>query len=666
MFRYSKSRYPDFKKIYHSAQNLYDDLPVVKKRRLARKYFKIIKYLSVGLVVVFLLSIIFFGGAFIALQSVYSEALSGKDNLEQAVAMMENRKFDEAATYAKNAAGDFQLSLDNLDKAKEDYFARHSVFVKTQLESSAYLFNAAIILSGAIERGAVLGGGLEGVLGENKKMSFSQFTQSEKGMLLERFYSSTPELKDMQKDMDTALSDLRQVNFSGVLSPVQGKVADLMVKISAANDLLGEVIPMSNLLPRLSGYPKKASYLLVLQNNDELRPTGGFMGTYGIMELDAGEITRLDTHDIYHLDMPVQSKINIAPPDPIKKYLNPKWYMRDANWYPDWPTSAEKILWFYKTEDSLLPPKNQINNFRGEFSGVIAITPKLVSDLLTVTGPIYIGDQEYDPSNFVDILQYKVEKGYAQLGVPSWQRKEVIGEIIKQLKIRLFDLPSSRWGEIINLLKNSATNKDVLVYARDRDLEKEITAQGWGGEIKNTPGDYLMAVDANMAALKTDSVMGRNLEYKLARTADGLMATLNMNYANKGTFTWKTQEYKTYTRIYVPLGSKFISLEGGESEITTGSESGKTFFGVYFKVQPGKIKNLVLKYQLPARLGNSRPYELYMQKQPGKQMDDITVDLTPGNGVKSYSPTGFYATKNGLGIKWNTDLNTDREFIINF
>ena len=177
-----------------------------------------------------------------------------------------------------------------------------------------------------------------------------------------------------------------------------------------------------------------------------------------------------------------------------------------------------------------------------------------------------------------------------------------------------------------------------------------------------------MAVDANLAALKTDAVMKRSLDYRVSEEADGLISKLTLNYAHNGQPDWKTRAYKSYTRIYAPLGSKLIKISGYKTEqIDTGSEAGKTWFGFYLIVEPGKIKSLTAEYKLPPAIRLNNNYGLYIQKQPGKELDSLTVDLSWKNVIKSYSPASLSMQKIGpKRVKWEGDLNIDRSFEVRF
>jgi hypothetical protein len=501
--------------------------------------------------------------------------------------------------------------------------------------------------------------------------SFSQFSAEEKQRLLKFIYESGPEINGLKANLDLALLDMERVSAGGLLLPLRPKIEEARDKIRAAAAFLDKATLASRLLPEIFGYPKNSTFLVLFQNSDELRPTGGFLGTYGILETKNGDIARFDTHDIYHMDMPLEAAKNfkIVPPEPIKKYLNKNWYLRDSNWSPDWPESAKQIIWFYQKEDALLPAKNQINNFKGNFNGVFAITPDLVISLLELTGPIEIKGEVFSKDNFTKLLEYKVEQDFASQNATSWERKEIIGDILEEIKIRMFNLPYDKWLYVAQKIGNNLEEKNLLLYFQDPILEDLAKNLGAAGEIKTVDDDYLFAVDSNMAALKTDAVMERSLNYKIEKKADGLYAELKIDYKHQGGRDWRTDDYKSYTRVYVPKGSRLISADGFSYEpAKTGEESGKTVFEGFVIVRVGKTTELSLKYKLPPDLlekYNTGNYGLYLQKQPGKKVKNVKVDVIAPSAIKSYEPA-IGAAVNGNNIIWSSDLNTDKEFNVKF
>lgn len=665
MFHFSKSKHLNFILARQAMDELANRLPQIKKRRKIKRVLNFIKYFFLSLAALFLLLLILFSAKIYSLFGFYDQAVKGKANLEQAITLGQENKYSGAMVLAKAAEKNFEAGIYDLNEIKNDYFINKIGPAQRLANDAESLLITAQFLSKAVYGGANFGKSLEGMLNGDEKLNFSQFSPEEKHKILGKIYFSAPELNGIKADLDLAYLNLEQIRPNGALFFLKDKISEIKLTINETGKILERAVPLSELLPALAGYPQKARYLIVLQNNDELRPSGGFLGTYGILEIYDGEIISLKTQDIYHLDMPVKDRVNIEPPPPIKKYLAPKWYLRDANWSPDWPTSAQKINWFYQLESRLNPVAPKITNF----DGIIALTPKLIMDFLKITGPATVEGQTYDENNFQDLLQYRVEKGYVELGVSSWQRKEVIGEIAKEVKIKIFDLPPIGWHKTVNAALDNLLQKNLLIYLSDSRLESIVKENGWAGEVKEADSDYVMAVDANMGALKTDAVMERGLEYKVSQSANGLFSKLTLSYAHQQEKTdWKTSAYKSYTRIYAPLGSELIKISGYEpKQIDSGREFNKTWFGFYLTVEPGKIKNIVAEYKLPPQVLKDNKYGLYLQKQPGNDLKRVSVDLSLANNIKSYNPASLSMLKSGANrIKWEGDLSMDREFEINF
>lgn len=670
MFRLSKSDNLNLANVYRGAESVAQNIPLVKKIRRRRHIFTVLKIVSVLALIIGLLLVILFASHFLAFKSILSKSLSGKASLEQAIGFAKQSDFKSAQLAANQAASDFYFATTNLEDIKSSIIFNQVPALQQPVGQLGYLVGSAEMLSRAVGQAVSFGLELQSLLDGSRQLNYATFSPEEKKRILGRIQYSGPELTGMKANLDLALLSLSNITYPGVLWPIKGKIDEVKNLVGEASLLLGRLAPMSQILPALAGYPSTSTYLVLFQNSDELRPTGGFLGTYGILEMENGDISRFETHDIYHMDMPVKDKVDIVPPEPIRQYLNAKWYMRDANWSPDWPTSAQKIEWFYNLENPLLPPKDQVNNFTGQFSGVIAITPKLVTDLLSIVGPIVIDGQEYNSSNFVDLLQYRVEKGYVQLGVSSWQRKEVIGQILKEMKIRLMNLPADKWRTIMSVFDSNVAGKNILVYLHDPVLQRLAQEQGWTGEIKQVQGDYLMIVDANLASLKTDAVMNRSVGYEVKETAAGLNSRLIINYAHRGKPDWKTSYYQTYTRVYVPKGSRLTKMEGCNSKVDIVDEYNKTYFGCQIIIPFNQVSAISIEYILPDYVKQNMSksgYSLYVQKQPGNQVSELAVDVSLSNGIKSYSPVGFsvnFITGNRIG--WLTDLTLDRQFSVSF
>lgn len=429
-------------------------------------------------------------------------------------------------------------------------------------------------------------------------------------------------------------ASLAQVNFAAGLTELNQPVAELRSSIDSGKKLLAEYLPWIQLAPYIANQVGDGRFLLILQNNDELRPTGGFIGNYGLLELKDGRVANLETHDSYHLDMPAQDAFKPAVPYELNRYLGVKqWFFRDANWSPDFPTTARQLKYFYQEQTKVIKKTATAE----KIDGVIAITPALVEDFLDIVGPITVEDQTYTRSNFVDLLQYRVEMSYDQYGVSSWNRKEVINDVIKELKKRLLALPANRWAEVAQVIIKNLERKNVLLYSEDGKIEQWLVQQNWAGQIRSTKSDFLWVVDANLGAFKSDAVVDKHVDYNVYRSGNDWLAEVKLTYSHNGGFDWRTTRYKTFTRVYAPQGSQLIKQIGFREVATTTEELGQAVFGGIITVEPKKTGEASLVYRLPQSVVdqiNKGQYNLLLQKQPGRQRTSLKVKLNLPHSIK--------------------------------
>lgn len=663
--------------LLHQYQKFQEDLPQNpmsssgsngprrKKRSIILIAFKTIFFVVLTVLALGLLSVAI---NLKGIAAIYQGVTEGKTNLESAATSAQTRDFVMASGQAELSVKNFKTASAELEKLNLGPLTLIPV-LKDYKTDAGQLANGGMHLAQAMSKGVDYAHSLESFLGQNTSLSFSTLPTEEKRRILSIIYDSGPTLAEIEALLKTSLTEIQSVHSFEWISGLSTRVKELTEKVTSGQKTLAAASPLTRLLPTMLGYPKASSYLFVLQNSDELRPTGGFIGTYGIIQTKDGDITRFDTHDVYHLDMPVKDKVTVTPPEPIKKYLVDKWYLRDANWSPDFPTTAEKILWFYNLENSAQPKPDPVK----DFDGVIGITPEIITELMKLTGPISLEGETYTAENFVDLLQYKVEKDFIRLGVPSWHRKETVGQIAGILKQRLLDLPLDRWPELIRLVGDNMARKNVLLYSKNPELASVIKNEGWNGELKSYWGDYVMVVDANLAALKTDSVMKRRIDYNVRQDKSGdLMATVTLSYSHEGNPSWKISRYQSFTRVYVPAGSTLIKTTGlNAGSVVSGDESGRTYFGGYFTVPPRQNTQLTFQYKLPRRMAENmkkyRNYGILVQKQPGAGLVELSVDATFNNQIKSYNPVNLSSgTPNDHQLTSKGDLNVDRNFVINF
>ncbi len=366
------------------------------------------------------------------------------------------------------------------------------------------------------------------------------------------------------------------------------------------------------------------TFFLMLQNNYELRPGGGFLGQYAILKIKNGKIISFDFEDANLLDQRIKNaKIKITPPWPLTRYAQIKrWMLRDSNFSPDFPTNANKVEYFYR-----------LGGGREKLDGVIAINADVLNHIIGVVGPITIdGFGTYTAENAAIDLEEDVEKAYLGEEVPAAvkeNRKNVMKRLAAEIVSRVSSLSDIQKLSALGL--EELRSKNIQLFFKDPELQKQVEEVHWDGSVsKNWNKDYLMIVDANLGALKTDYYIRRSLEYTVDFTGEKPKATVLYSYNHTATAgNWRTSDYHTYTRILAPSGSKYIE----ESRVKTGGVSSqespewnKMVFGYKVDALIGTVLPTSISYELPASITPDN-YELLIQKQSGTGTIPVKVTL---------------------------------------
>jgi hypothetical protein len=362
---------------------------------------------------------------------------------------------------------------------------------------------------------------------------------------------------------------------------------------------------------------QERSYLVLLQNDSELRPGGGFLGQYAVIKIKNGDVVSTYVEDANLLDQRIQYKI--PAPFPFKRMMQIKnWKFRDSNFSPDFPTNVAKAKYFFRLAGG------NANNF----SGVIAVNSRVFDDLLTLTGPISVPgySAQFDSTNASRKLEEIVEKAYIMdPALDTQNRKAILKKMAPIIMDKLLTLGNVT--KIAELFHTELKDRNVMLNFTDENLQKAVSSVFWDGVVpQDWGGDYLMAVDANMGALKTDFYMKREMNYFVDFTQEKPTVTLNIKYKNTAPYgDWRTSDYHAYLRIYAPQGSQFVSNHM-ISHLTTGDEFNKTYFGMKVDVVMGTEVDGQIVYTLPDTI-KADNYKLLIQKQSGVGDVPVTIHI---------------------------------------
>lgn len=395
---------------------------------------------------------------------------------------------------------------------------------------------------------------------------------------------------------------------------------DTKKEIEVVNTLVSELTKQDN---------TTKVFLVLLQNSDELRPGGGFLGQYAIIKTKNGEVVSTFVEDANLLDQRITTKI--TPPYPFTRKLQLKsWKFRDSNFSPNFPTNAEKAQFFYRLAGG-----------REKFDGVIAVNSHVFNNILNITGPIQIpGDSNtYTSADGAHKLEERVERAYLGEDVPAelkQNRKAIMKKLAQEIMNRVATLQNA--PKLAQFTQEELRNRDVMLWFADPKLQALVESVHWDGSVaENWTGDYLMLVDANMGALKTDFYVHRSVDYTVDFTGEKPLATVVQTYRNEAPRgDWRTSDYHTYLRAFVPKGSKFLERKMINAVITN-EDFGKTYFGGFVDVEIGQSDvATTLKYELPATI-TPENYRLLIQKQSGVGTLPVSVHVKTKNGEYNHS-----------------------------
>lgn len=500
---------------------------------------------------------------------------------------------------------------------------------------------------------------------------------SVKRALFVRLADALPDLQRMQVKLNFAREDIARFQelpemdaFADIVEPFAAIVDDLKTSV----DFL---VPFAGITREFAGLRGDRQFLLMFMNDMELRPTGGFLGTYGLLVIRDGDIVSFTTDDAYAVDVLVAGNpaYAIASPAPIAKYLEqPVWFFRDGTWSPDFATGAQETVALLRQELAVAGrPVPQVD-------GVIGITTGFLERILNFIGPVTVNGIQYSAHDAAEVLEYQVEIAFEQQGIAREDRKDVVGVLTQAVLDKLLEVSPSRFGEVFALLSHGFTDKEFVMLSADTETQAVLEDYGWAGAMRQgNADDYLLVVDANMAALKSDPVVERTIAYSITPSGNGYQATAAVTYRHTGSFDWKTSRYRTYTRIYVPEGSQLVSVDGSlandairnpqglAGEITTTNELGLTNFGTFTSIEPGQTRTLTFVYTLPPSVTSAirdGSYRLRVQKQIGADPRDLVLNLDFNKKIQHAEPAEPSSLWGDDVYSIETVLETDSEFFV--
>lgn len=487
--------------------------------------------------------------------------------------------------------------------------------------------------------------------------------------------------------VDTAISAIGKLKNTSLSS--ERKIEKITIPFFPRETVLSHLSNVSysleaveSLLPLASSVVKSTeskTYLVLFQNNLELRPTGGFIGSYGLLTINNGLVKDFKIYDVYQADG--QLKGHVEPPSAIRKYLNqPNWYMRDSNWDPDFAVSADRAMWFLEKET-------------GErVDGVIGMNLFFIEKLLDITGPLKLADfsdEEITSDNFIQ----KASDAHDEMFFPgSTAKKDFLTSVANTIFVKLSNKNDVSWISLANVLYQAFEEKQIVFFDKNADLEKQFESRGWAGRISAVTcsdlitsldsdlktssciPDYLALVEANLGVNKVNSFITKTVTITKKLDADKkLVSSVILSYDNKASGNGDQKStYVNYLRILIPRSSivNAMSVNGvtiDEKQMDRESYgSDKLSIGFLLRLAASNKAIIKLDYSSPLSFPeNMGGYQLLFQKQGGDAISPLIFSFVYPNSSLNFKSLNF---PNASGIKneiyYTTDSSVDRVFAL--
>ena len=373
------------------------------------------------------------------------------------------------------------------------------------------------------------------------------------GNLIDRLTILQQHLRGALQAYQTALEQIDNVEITSVPAEYQQSFNDFKILFSGfVSDMnnFNQVIRSIQLIMGGDGFKR---YLVLFQNTYEIRPTGGFVGSYAVMDVQSGKILNIDVPGAGSYDFQGQLDVYEKPPLPIQ-LINKRWELQDGNWFPDFGASAKKMSWFFE------------HGKKTTVDGVIAINSTVLERLLKVIGPLQ--NEDYDlllkSEDALDKLETEVQNyNNEEENTP----KVVLASVLEQIFGSLQNLQPSQLIGLVSQMHEALSYKEIQLYFNDPYIQSIVREYGWTGEVLETKKnqDYLMVVNANIGGQKSDLNITQNVEHQAVVAEDGsIIDTVIITRKHKGQYESEffNSPNISYLRIYVPEGAELLDAGG--------------------------------------------------------------------------------------------------------
>ncbi len=491
--------------------------------------------------------------------------------------------------------------------------------------------------------------------------------------------------KDFYKSITTVRNSLLNLQKIKAEDRLPGNLKTKIQELSYMTSLVGNLV---DTLPILLGFEGEKTYLVIFQNNMEIRPTGGFIGSYAILSLNQGRVGKFEIMDVYDADGKLTT--HVEPPMELRRYLGSSHlFLRDSNYSVSFDSNA-------RAASDLLEKSIGVKT-----DGVIALDTNFIKEMLSVLEGVEVPEykESVTADNFYLLTQNHAERDFFP---GSTQKKDFLRAlsraILNDLSLRE-DLP---YIALMNAVGKSIKEKHLMLAVKNESIQDVLSVNEMSSSLNDTREgegniflDYLGVVDSNLGQNKVNYYIKRKfLQNSVLDQSGNIRTTVEVVYAN----TSEKQsayggEYKNYVRFLIPVNALLTNISIDDQvvlttvaitdpsvytaeafvppaglEIATSIVSEKKEIGFFVTIPPKSSKKVSVTYLITGGVNTNNSqfsYATRIYKQPGTDQDSYKLLFSYPPDFRLVDP-GEGMVDLGGKVTFETSLTENRDIQINF
>lgn len=450
------------------------------------------------------------------------------------------------------------------------------------------------------------------------------------------------------KALDDASSRIKALDHYRLIGPIGSAHSDAARRITRIDATARSAEEGVTAMIAFTGGDGPRRYLVLSQNPDEVRPTGGFMGSYGVLTADGGKVhlERYDDSVAWIRDHPTA----VIPADQVAspfRFYDPPLdeTMANTNATPNWPEAAQVALKLW-AQGGEVPA-----------DGVVSFTPQFLARVLAVTGPVSVPgyNETVTAGNVVARLDFYTHVLPAPAGE---NRKEFLSPLGQAVMSKLLDAPSAQWRSLGSAVAKAFAARQLLVWSHDDVVQSTLVKRTWDGLLPATDGDFFYDGEFEYGA-KNGRGLKRTFDEAVAINADGsARVTTTLTIDNTEGPSPVNDNVLTYYTLYGPTGGVVDPVASDPPFSAEPTLSGHPASGWFRTVSAKSTGTIKVVWDVPAmaqrRTDGSWQYSLLFQHLVDNTGDSLNlkVDLPAKAHWEGASPPSHATLDHDVSGTW--------------